>query len=103
LYAQAAEALLNKRAYSTRLYYCTERGQYTIVEIPVDEDGRSAVAAALHGIDESIVSGFLPAAPRRGACEYCDYRIVCGPYEELRTHRKPKARLSLLMELREIS
>jgi len=61
------------------------------------------VATALHGIDESIVSGFLPAAPRRGACEYCDYRIVCGPHEELRTHRKPKARLSLLMELREIS
>ena len=103
LYAQAAEALLNKRAHSTRLYYCTERGQYTIVEIPVDEDGRRAVATALHGIDESIVSGFLPAAPRRGACEYCDYRIVCGPHEELRTHRKPKARLSLLMELREIS
>jgi RecB family exonuclease len=103
LYALAAEALLKKKAHSARLYYCTERGQYRIVEIPVDEDGKRAVATALHSIDESIAAGFVPVAPRRGACEFCDYRIVCGPYEELRTHRKPKDRLRLLMELREIS
>jgi ATP-dependent helicase/DNAse subunit B len=103
LYAQAAEALLKKKARSTRLYYCTERGQYTIVEIQVDEEGKRTLETALHSVDESIAAGFLPAAPRRGACEYCDYRIVCGPYEELRTNRKPKDRLRLLTQLREMS
>ena len=34
--------------------------------------------------------GFLPAAPAKGACRWCDYRPVCGPYEEMRvTARKP--------------
>ena len=40
--------------------------------------------------------GFLPAAPREGACRYCDYRIVCGPREERRIARKPQDRLDEL-------
>ncbi len=36
------------------------------------------------------------------ACEYCDYRIVCGPYEVERTARKRKERLQPLVQLREL-
>jgi len=28
-----------------------------------------------------------PAAPAPRGCEWCDYRPLCGPYEELRTSR----------------
>ena len=52
-------------------------------------------------IDRSILDGFLPAAPREGACAYCDYRLICGPYEETRIHRKASDRLAVLDELRE--
>jgi len=30
----------------------------------------------------------LPAAPREGACEHCDYLPICGPYEEERVARR---------------
>jgi RecB family exonuclease len=102
LYALAAEAMLGMPVDSTRLSYCTERGHYKIVEITVDEASREALAKALDAIDLSIASGFLPAAPRKGGCDYCDYRIVCGPYEEFRFRRKPDHQLSLLTELRDI-
>ena len=37
-----------------------------------------------------LANGFLPAAPKiekkgSGACTWCDFRRVCGPYEEIRT------------------
>jgi CRISPR/Cas system-associated exonuclease Cas4 (RecB family) len=102
LYAEAAEAVLGKKVDSTRLSYCTERGHYKIVDIPVDDASRHALTTALDIIDQSVASGFLPVAPRKGGCEYCDYRIVCGPYEEYRIRRKPADRLSSLTELRGI-
>ena len=51
-------------------------------------------------IDDDLAAGFLPAAPRDGACRYCDYRIVCGPYEEIRLRRKDQGRLARLRLLR---
>ena len=39
-------------------------------------------------VDGALKEPFLPAAPAEKACLFCDYRIVCGPYEELRTARK---------------
>jgi hypothetical protein len=53
-------------------------------------------------IDQFIVDGFLPAAPRADACAYCDYRPVCGPYEEWRVRRKGANRLAPLEALREM-
>jgi CRISPR/Cas system-associated exonuclease Cas4 (RecB family) len=38
-------------------------------------------------IDAAIASGFLPAAPAKDACSFCDYRGVCGPREEERLKR----------------
>jgi ATP-dependent helicase/nuclease subunit B len=101
LYAQAAEILLGKPAESARLSFCTERGGYRSFEIPIDDKSRQALATVVTLIDRSISDGFLPAAPREGACLYCDYRSICGPYEETRIHRKAKDRLILLDQLRE--
>ena len=40
------------------------------------------------------------AAPRRQGCAGCEYRVVCGPYEEERVQGKPQAELSELREMR---
>jgi CRISPR/Cas system-associated exonuclease Cas4 (RecB family) len=100
LYALVAERILGSAVESSRLWYCTQRGNYTQVEIPISDRARGCAGRVLQIVDESIAGGFLPAAPNRDACRACDFRIVCGPYEELRTQRKPKARLDALVELR---
>ena len=51
-------------------------------------------------IDTAIVRGELPAAPARDACSLCDFRCVCGPYEEQRARKKSRDKLSELDELR---
>ena len=101
LYAQAAEALLGRPAESARLFFCTERGGYRSFEIPIDEHSRQSLSNVVALIDRSIVEGFLPAAPRAGACAYCDYGLICGRYEESRIRRKAPDRLALLNESRE--
>jgi ATP-dependent helicase/DNAse subunit B len=102
LYAEAAELLLGKPASATRLSYCTQRGGYKLDEIPVTDEGRSHLSKVIEIIDASLSQGFIPAAPRREACTYCDYKIVCGPYEEQRVEIKKPDRLRLLEELRNI-
>jgi CRISPR/Cas system-associated exonuclease Cas4 (RecB family) len=100
LYSLAVEQLLNAHVESGRLYYATQRGNYLSIELPLDSRARERARLALETIDSAIESGFLPAAPRQGACDYCDYRPVCGPHEELRTRNKGKSRLEALYELR---
>ena len=57
---------------------------------------RERLARVLQTIGRSIEEGFLPAAPQTGACGLCDYRPVCGPYEEARSKRKQPDRLGSL-------
>ena len=102
LYAQAAESLLSKPVAATRLFYCTQRAGYKIDEIAVNDESREHLWKVIDIIDESLSQGFVPAAPRLDACRYCDYRIVCGPYEETRIQLKKTDRLRLLQQLREI-
>jgi CRISPR/Cas system-associated exonuclease Cas4 (RecB family) len=83
-----------------RLYYCTSVGEFTDVEVPLDlaaRQGAQLVADTVHG---AIAGGFLPAAPAKKACEYCDYLRICGPYEEYRVSRKRKEELIPLEALR---
>ncbi len=56
----------------------------------------------LQTISNAIEEGFLPAAPQAGACALCDYRPVCGPYEEQRAKRKPADRLDALVQVRNL-
>ena len=102
LYAEAAEVLLRKIPDQSRLFYCTETGGYRLVEIPINEESRGAIQRVVNLIDQSISRGFLPAAPRNNACQYCDYHVVCGPYEESRTQRKAEDALLSVKELRQI-
>jgi ATP-dependent helicase/DNAse subunit B len=102
LYAQAAETLLGKPAVATRLSYCTQRAGYKIDEIPVTDEACRHLSKVMEIIDESLAQGFLPAAPRPEACKYCDYSVVCGPYEETRIKQKKADRLRLLQQLRSI-
>jgi hypothetical protein len=54
-------------------------------------------------VGEALAEPFLVAAPEPGACRFCNYRRVCGPYEAQRTERKqyPEERLDGLRRLRE--
>lgn len=100
LYALAAEKLFGKPVQSGRLFYCTQRGAYTPVEIALTDAARIRIRRVLETIDDWVRNGFLPAAPRKDACETCDYRPVCGPYEERRVKYKEADRLDPLIEIR---
>jgi hypothetical protein len=100
LYARAAESLLHKPVESARLFYCTEKGGYRSLEVPVNDESQAALDRVIQTVDQYLETGFLPAAPREGACTWCDYQMICGPYEEVRTRRKPAARLEALQQIR---
>ncbi len=100
LYALAAERLLDAPVESGRLYYCSSRGGYEERAVPLDEHARAAAREFAAVVGKAIADGFLPAAPDDGACQWCDYRRVCGPYEETRVAMKPQPRLAALERLR---
>lgn len=105
LYGLAAERLLADRGLeveSGRLFFCTQRGGYATIEVPLHEAARNAARSVLETVDRGITSSFLPAAPGDGDCRFCDYRAVCGPYEEHRVQRKRQDRLRELAELRSL-
>jgi len=102
LYSLAASILLGQPVESGRLFYSTQRGGYQQMGVPVNDRARGFLARFLGDVDGSIAGGFLPPAPEKDACEYCDYRVVCGPYEEQRTVRKDRRdeRMEALIEIR---
>ena len=103
LYALTAERLFPDAAVEGgRLYYCTVDGGFSQCEVALDDDARRASDVLAAALRVSLEQAFLPAAPVEGACEYCDYRVVCGPYEEFRTRRKERSALRALHALREL-
>ena len=100
LYALAAEATLGKAVESSELSYCTQRAHYQRIDMDVSPGAQAFTRRVLEIIGGSIQEGFLPAAPQKGACALCDYRPVCGPYEEQRSRKKKSDRLDALVELR---
>ncbi|MFY9554029.1 MAG: PD-(D/E)XK nuclease family protein [Blastocatellia bacterium] len=102
LYALACEELLEAPVDSGRLYYCTSAGGFEERIVPLDEFSRGTAGIIIDIISRALKDGFLPAAPERGACDWCDYRAVCGPLEYVRTSRKPGDKLFELKKLREL-
>jgi ATP-dependent helicase/DNAse subunit B len=102
LYALAAEKLLEAPVDSGRLFYATQVGGYQFIPISLTAKSRQFIAKLAANIDHAVASGFLPASPQKDACGICDYRQVCGPYEELRSFRKDRRdeRLDLITEIR---
>jgi ATP-dependent helicase/nuclease subunit B len=104
LYALVVEKLAPEvRVESGRLYYCTSAGGFTEVSVALDARARAAAELVARTVEAALEEPFLPALPARGACTFCDYQLVCGPYEEQRTRRKPRnrARVRELERLRE--
>jgi ATP-dependent helicase/nuclease subunit B len=100
LYGLAVETGFGVPVAESRLFYCTTRGGFSERVVPLDLRAREAGKLVLRVIDNAIAGGFLPPAPRKDACARCDYRAVCGPYEEERAQRKDQAPLAPLKDLR---
>jgi CRISPR/Cas system-associated exonuclease Cas4 (RecB family) len=100
IYALAAEHMLGEPVRTGRLYYCTAAGAYEDRITTIDEEARTSLREFAAILSDALESGFLPAAPGAGECQWCDYRRVCGPYEERRSSLKPDARLKELRKLR---
>ena len=99
LYALAAEKRLGATVESGRLFFCTQRGNYQVIDVPLTPDTRLRIHRVLEIIDHAITAGKLPAAPARDACGLCDCRCACGPHEQTRWQGKRVA-LEELEELR---
>jgi ATP-dependent helicase/nuclease subunit B len=103
LYGMAAEIGLGVTARIGRLFYCTTKGGFRERSVMLGSRERRAVLQVLEAVDLSISSGFFPAFPKTGACNYCDFQAVCGPSEEQRTGRKTShSQLTPLAEIREL-
>jgi ATP-dependent helicase/nuclease subunit B len=100
LYGMAVEAALGKPVAEARLYFCTPEGEFTERSVPMDQGNRQRGLAVFATIDRAVESAFLPPAPREKACVWCDFRQVCGPYEELRSAQKDPVALKDLLTLR---
>lgn len=100
LYALTAEKLLGRPVGAGRLFFCTRRGGYKVLEVRIDDSARRAIAEVLGQIEEAVAQAFLPAWPREEACATCDFLAICGPGEERRIRRKKGERLRPLELLR---
>jgi RecB family exonuclease len=91
LYALVLERLFaGAKVGSGRLSYCTSKGEFRVVEVALDQAARDAAALLSSALGEHFARGLFPAAPAKGACQYCDFRLICGPYEEHRARTKLK-------------
>ena len=61
------------RSKEGRLYYCTAAGDFTKVDVPLDDEARAAARLVAKTIGDALSTGFLPAAPAKDACRYCDF------------------------------
>jgi len=101
LYALALEKIVpGAPIQGGRLWFCTTRGDFTEVLVPLDDQARAAADMLVQTLAHYLDAGFFPAAPAKKECMYCDYKRVCGPYEELRAKRKDTSRLRQLEDLR---
>jgi CRISPR/Cas system-associated exonuclease Cas4 (RecB family) len=102
LYSVAIEKGLKTKVETGRLYFCTTAGGFGEHAITIDDYARTQGLLALTVVDRSVELGLLPAAPRKDACRWCDFRPVCGAEEERRVSKKPEALLADLHSLREL-
>jgi len=102
LYSLALQQLLGAAVAEGRLSFCTAAGGYTESRVVMNDAAREHAVKAPKIIDQAVKTGFLAAAPKEDGCKWCDFRCVCGPYEELRVSRKNHAALADLQELREM-
>ena len=91
LYALAAEQLFpDAHVEAGRLSYCTAAGGFSLRDVALTDDARHAAEVLARTLEGALApdAAFLPALPKERGCTWCDFRVVCGPYEEVRTRRK---------------
>lgn len=102
LYALACQKLLDGPVEAGRLYYCTADGGYEDRVVALNDENVHILSSVLSTVRQGLVDGFLPAAPDKDACMWCDFLAVCGSNEEQRVKCKPKDRLVQLKAMREL-
>ncbi len=102
LYGLAVERVLGRPVAESRLFYSTLSGGYGVRSVSLDDTARRHGAEVLSIVDRAVEDGVILPAPRRGACTWCDYRVVCGPWEETRARRKDDTKLVDLQALRRL-
>ncbi|MBL8952131.1 MAG: PD-(D/E)XK nuclease family protein, partial [Myxococcaceae bacterium] len=103
LYALALEKLFpGTKVDGGTLWYCTQAGNFTKVSIPLDARSRDEARSAISIVSQAIDKGFLPAAPGKDECTFCDFLSVCGTREEERLQRKSQVELEPLLKLRQL-
>jgi RecB family exonuclease len=97
VYGLALKALFpEETVFSGRLFYCTSAGGFYPYEIPLMGEAPKRGLEVLEIVDRAIDNGTLAAKPAPKACDWCDFQVVCGSREELRTRRKdPKLFIDL--------
>ena len=100
LYGLAVEQALGRPVSESRLFFATSAGRYEDRAVRLGKDERRRGIEVLEVIDRAIETGTLVPAPRERACEWCDFRPVCGHWEERRIGKKDKRPLGDLLELR---
>jgi CRISPR/Cas system-associated exonuclease Cas4 (RecB family) len=103
LYALAVEKLFpSNRVTGGNAYYCTARGGFARRPVELNEWTRKAADEVARAIAGAFSDAFFPAAPSPDACERCEFRVGCGPYERERVALKQPARLEGLDKLRKL-
>lgn len=102
LYGLAVEQVLGRPVRESRLFFATAAGGYQTRSVPLDETARRCGAEVLSVIDRAVETGVILPAPRPRACVWCDYRVVCGPWEETRVRRKDDTKMVDLQALRRL-
>ena len=100
LYGLAVEQALGRPVSESRLFFSTVTGGYATRSVSLGETERRHGLAVLEIVDRAIETGVILPAPRPGACAWCDFRVVCGPWEEIRVLRKDDTKLVDLQVLR---
>ena len=102
LYGLAVEEALGRPVHSSRLFFCTVAGGFDSRSVSLGPGERRQGIEVLEIVDRAIETGQLLPAPRAGACAWCDFLDVCGPWEEKRVGWKDQARLADLRALRQM-
>jgi RecB family exonuclease len=102
LYGLAIEQVLGRPVGESRLFFSTVAGGYATRSVSLGERERRHGLEVLEIIDRAVETGVILPAPRSGACRWCDFRVVCGPWEETRVRRKDDTKLVDLEVLRRL-
>ncbi len=100
LYGLAVEHALARGVHASRLFFGTVAGAFGVRSVTLGDRERRQGIEVLEVVDRALIAGELLPAPREGACRWCDFREVCGPWEETRVRKKDQSKLADLAALR---